>query len=338
MGRQRADAALREGERRFRIALQHAPIVVFNQDRDLRYTWVYNPAAMLGNETVIGRTDAELLPADDAARLTRIKRAVLESGKGARGEVRVTLHGQTLFFDMTVEPLRDSAGAVMGITCAASDVTERRHAEQRLAASLKERDALLKEVHHRVKNNLQVVCSLLDLQQAYVRDTDAARMFKDSQNRIRSIALVHEQLYRSGSRARIDFSEHIRTVVSHLFRTYGASPDRVSLAIVAEDIVIGIDTAILCGLIVGELVSNSLLHAFPDGAQGRVEVVAKKTGEDRLRLVVRDDGVSLPSHVDFSKPATLGLQLVHLLSEQLGAQIAVERAGGTTVSLVFPAS
>jgi hypothetical protein len=336
IGRQRADTALRQGEERFGMALKHAPIVLFNQDRALRYTWVYNTESGFPSKAVLGKTDAELLPSEEAARLTQIKGRVLKTGVGTREEVRTTLSGQTFYYDLTVEPLRDRNGTVVGISCAASDITERKRAEEEMAASLKERDALLREVHHRVKNNLQVICSLLDLQCGYIKDPQDVQMFKDSQNRIRSIALVHEQLHRSKGLAQIDCGEHVRTLATQLFRSYGVNTDAVRLNMAMDKLGLPPDTAILCGLIIGELISNALQHAFPQGRKGEISISVRESGPQQVTVVVKDNGIGFPEDLDFRQAQSLGLQLVSLLTDQLQGTIRLIRDGGTTFEIVFP--
>jgi len=211
------------------------------------------------------------------------------------------------------------------------DDTERRIAEERIRASLKEKEVLLKEVHHRVKNNLQIISSLLNLQSKYIKDDQALEMFKESRNRIRSMTLIHEKLYRSKDLANIDVAEYIQNLSSNLFRSYSAG--RISLRTQVDDILLGVDTAIPCGLIINELVSNSLKHAFPD-KQGEILVdLHRDNGKFTLR--VRDNGVGFPEHVDFRNTDSLGLQLVCTLTDQLDGEIELDRAGGTEFRITF---
>ncbi|HUJ89006.1 MAG TPA: histidine kinase dimerization/phosphoacceptor domain -containing protein, partial [Syntrophorhabdales bacterium] len=211
------------------------------------------------------------------------------------------------------------------------DVTERRVAEERIRLSLKEKEVLLKEVHHRVKNNLQIISSLLNLQSKYIKDDQALEMFKESRNRIRSMTLIHEKLYRSKDLANIDVAEYIQNLSSNLFRSYSAG--RVSLKTQVDDNLLGIDTAIPCGLIINELVSNSLKHAFPE-KQGEIFVDLHRD-DGRFTLIVRDNGVGLPESVDFRNTDSLGLQLVCTLTDQLDGAIELNRAGGTEFKITF---
>ncbi|MGH8058481.1 MAG: sensor histidine kinase, partial [Candidatus Entotheonellia bacterium] len=213
---------------------------------------------------------------------------------------------------------------------------ERKGVEARLQASLAEKEVLLKEVHHRVKNNLQVVSSLLSLQAGVIQDPHAREVFKDSQRRVRAMALVHEKLYQSKNLAQIDFGAYIHTLVAQLYQLYRVPAQCVTFHITAEAVMLRIETAIPCGLILQELLSNCLKYAFLAGRTGEVHVVLRREPPERYTLVVHDTGVGFPEGVDFHHTQSLGLQLVNLLTEQLDGTIALERGTGTTVTLIFP--
>jgi PAS domain S-box-containing protein len=218
------------------------------------------------------------------------------------------------------------------------DVTDRVAAEDKIKNSLREKEALLKEIHHRVKNNLQVVSSLLGLQSRVVTDEQTRKMFQESQNRIHSMALLHESLYQSNNLSRIDFPEYIRQLASHLFRSYGVVADRIHLRTEMDALYLGMDAAVPCGLIVNELVSNSLKYAFPDGREGEVRIELREPLQGMARLVVADNGVGLRGDIDWVTARTLGLRLVRTLAEQLGAKIEVDSSAGMQVRLAFAAA
>jgi PAS domain S-box-containing protein len=219
---------------------------------------------------------------------------------------------------------------------AQQEIAERKRAEEQIKASLEEKEVLLKEIHHRVKNNLQVISSLLYLQSKSIKDKAALQMFQESQNRVRSMAFIHERLYQSQDLARVDFAEYVRSLTNYLFRSYGVSTDVIQLKINMDDVPLSIDTAIPCGLIVNELVSNSLKYAFPDGKGGEIRIELGSDGDNRFALMVSDDGVGLPEDVDFRKTESLGLQLVNNLSvAQLEGAIDLDRSGGTTFRITF---
>ena len=218
------------------------------------------------------------------------------------------------------------------------DVSERALANERIKTSLREKEALLKEIHHRVKNNLQVVSSLLGLQGRSVTDTETRKMFLESQNRIHSMALLHESLYQSHSLSAIDFPEYIRQLAAHLFHSYGVAADRIHLRTDMDKLSLHLDAAVPCGLIINELVSNSLKYAFPDGRMGEIRIELRTCSDGLTRLLVADNGVGIKADVDWVNTRSLGLRLVRTLAEQLGAKLDVETKLGTSVHLAFPAA
>lgn len=207
--------------------------------------------------------------------------------------------------------------------------------EEAIRSSLREKETLLKEIHHRVKNNLQVIASLLRLQSRYLKDDDARAMFEESQNRVHSISLVHEKLYRTGDLARIDFQDYLLTLTKGLTESWRRPGVPVAVSVEAEGVHLGVDVAIPCGLIVTELVTNALKHAFPNDAPGSIHVTAAVAPAGRLKLTVQDDGVGLPANVEFRRSGTLGLELVGSLVRQLGAKLEIGRERGTRFSLDF---
>jgi two-component sensor histidine kinase/CheY-like chemotaxis protein len=240
------------------------------------------------------------------------------------------------------------------------EITNRKEAEARIKASLEEKEVLLKEIHHRVKNNLQVVSSLLYLQSENVGDPAVLEMLKDSQNRIRSMALVHERLYQTEDLARIDFPEYVRDLADFLVGSYSMTTHDVLLRLDADDVVLDVDTAIPCGLIVNELVSNSLKHAFSarpvgipgdasaagqgawaarrgggNGDQDEIFIEMRKQEDGQVRLLVGDNGVGFPEDVDWRDTQSLGLLLVNSLVHQLRGAIELVRQDGTRFEITF---
>ena len=226
--------------------------------------------------------------------------------------------------------------AVRGIVINARDVTERMHAEDRLRDSLSEKEVLLKEIHHRVKNNLQIISSLLNLQSLNFRDPIALAHFKDSQNRVRSMALIHEHLYRSDDLASIDFGKYLRDLSGQLFQSYKSQNNKVELNIEVSNIYLDIDTAIPCGLLLNELMSNALKHAFPNGREGRICVEMRSNDKGMYQLTVWDDGIGMPIEIDYRKTSSLGLQLVNSLTRQLGGTLDMNNETGTRFTIEFP--
>ncbi len=207
--------------------------------------------------------------------------------------------------------------------------------EEQIKESLTEKEVLLKEIHHRVKNNMQIISSLLRLQSRDVTEKKYIDMFTDSQNRITSMALIHEKLYQSKGLAKIDFDDYIRDLVNGLFQSYGANGN-IKLIIDVRDVSLGIDSAIPCGLVVNELVTNSLKHAFPDGRRGEVLISLHPIPGNMIELIVRDNGVSIPANIDIRKTESLGLHLVTILVEnQLHGEINLNRSKGTEFLVKF---
>ncbi|MEG4006193.1 PAS domain S-box protein [Microcoleus sp. Pol11C1] len=216
-----------------------------------------------------------------------------------------------------------------------AELSDRKQAEANLKNSLREKEILLKEIHHRVKNNLCVVASLLELQSNTVADPQVSKMFEESQNRLYSMALIHEKLYRSTNLAQINFGEYLEDLVSNLFHSYNISNNQIQLQVLAEPISLNLETATPCGLIANELVSNTLKHAFPDGTTGTVSVECYQTGDQEINLLVKDNGIGFPQNLDFRKTQSMGFQVVCTLTEQLEGTIEISREFGTSFHLKF---
>jgi two-component sensor histidine kinase len=216
------------------------------------------------------------------------------------------------------------------------DITQRVRADEQIKSSLREKEALLKEIHHRVKNNLQVVSSLLGLQARSIEDLGTRKKFQESQNRIHSMALLHECLYQSDNLAKIHFNGYIQQLAEYLLRAYGESAsERVRLHVDLDSLYLDMDTAVPCGLIINELISNSLKYAFPDGRSGEIVVRLRGNGDRISSLSVADNGVGLNTAVQWSSTKSLGLRLVRTLSQQLGAQVQLEDEPGTHFRVTF---
>ena len=214
------------------------------------------------------------------------------------------------------------------------DITDRKRAEEQIQRSLKEKEVLLKEIHHRVKNNMQVIYSLLNLQAKSIADTTIRAMFEDARNRVNSMALIHEKLYQSKDLAHINFKEYLQNLVAGIADTYKRRD--VVLSVDMEPIALDVNVGIPCGLIVNELVSNSFKYAFPEGRNGMVKVGIKRNSEGNYVLTVADNGIGFPATVDFRNTPSLGLQLVNVLTGQINGSIELSKAEGTTFRITFP--
>ena len=248
----------------------------------------------------------------------------------------VKKNGETIDVLLSAISEKDDSGKVIRSLAVLIDVTEAKLAEDQVKASLEEKEVLLREIHHRVKNNMQVITSLLSLQSDKIRDQQHADMFRESQERIRAMALIHEKLYRSRDLARVDFNEYIKSLVNGLFRSHGIDTGRIVMKVKVEDVSLGIDHAIPCGLVINELVSNSLKYAFPEDRKGEISVTLRPISEDEIELRVSDDGVGIPEDMDIGSTDSLGLELVTILTEdQLEGKINLDRTGGTTFRILF---
>ncbi|QWR77235.1 PAS domain S-box protein [Candidatus Magnetomonas plexicatena] len=225
------------------------------------------------------------------------------------------------------------------------DITERKHMENQISASLHEKEVLLREIHHRVKNNMQIITSLLNLQNRYLKDQKDIDIFTETKNRIKAMSLVHEKLYQSETLSKIDFNDYVRNLALGLFRSYGVSERKINLKVDVPSISFVIDTVISCGLVINELISNSIKYAFPDISindsqpperEIGISLHIPDDGTDSYKLLVWDNGVGIPQESELAEHKSLGLQLVHSIVEnQLQGQVIVERKSGTKFILVF---
>lgn len=239
---------------------------------------------------------------------------------------------KSYWLDVKIKPIH-SKNSFLGHLISLTDITRTKMAEERAQKAVKEKELLMRETHHRVKNNLMVISSLLNLQSRYVKDEDALNVLKESRNRANSMALIHERLYSFSDLKNINFGEYVRSLVGDLFKNYAVSTDTVKLEMAVEDVQMDVDTAIPIGLILNELVSNSLKYAFPAG-KGTLKIVFKREDENLL-LSVKDDGVGISAGIDIKKSDTLGLTLIRGLVEQIGGKLTVDSSHGTEVCVVF---
>ena len=228
-------------------------------------------------------------------------------------------------------------GEPAGMVCVVRDITERKLAEEQIMSALKEKEILLKEIHHRVKNNLQVVASMLHLQAGYIKDREARILFEESQKRVESMALLHEKLYQAKDLARIDFREYVADLAGNLLTLNTDKSERIGMKLDIEGVVLDVNNSIPCGLIINELVSNALAHAFPDGRKGRIDISMRSGSGRKIVLSVSDNGIGFPEGIDFRNTASLGMQLVNSLVTQLDGLIELDRTEGTSFAIEFKA-
>lgn len=243
-------------------------------------------------------------------------------------------HGDTLWIELFLNPIYVDNG-FKELSCLAYDISERKEYEKSIRHTLKEKEVLLKEVHHRVKNNLQIIASMLNLQTAYVEDENTLEVLKDSQQRINSISSVHEIIYRNSDFSSIDFSEYIRTIVHNLIQNYINPEVDFELILDLAPVEIDIDQSIPCGLIINELVSNVMKYAFKGREKGKLWISVSEDGSNQVELRIKDDGVGLPKKEETKRQGSLGLTLVSAFTEQLNGTLITKSHNGTSHTLTF---
>jgi len=333
--------ALQESEERYRSLYNNTPVMMHSIDCKGQLISVNNYwLEKLGYDRreVIGRKPTEFLT--DASRRYAEEVTLPQFFKtGFAQDVEyqmVKKTGEVIDVLLSATSQKDEAGKIIYTLAFIIDVTERKQGEKELKASLGEKEVLLKEIHHRVKNNLQVMSSLINLQARYTMDEQILQTLKEIQNRIQSMALIHEKLHQSEDLARIDFSEYIQSLTAYLYQTYGAQLANITLNINIDDIFLNIDTAVPCGLIVNELVSNSLKHAFThEGMRGEIRIDFHSDTDNQLTLTISDNGVGFPEDLDFRNMKSLGLRLVIMLTEQLDGIIDFDGSDGTKFEITF---
>ncbi|MBU4535648.1 MAG: PocR ligand-binding domain-containing protein [Euryarchaeota archaeon] len=331
---------LQESENRLRSILNNLPGAVFELKakkdgfRDVSYIGP-RIQEMFGfelDQDINRDITRQLYPEDRESFIISIDQS-LSNARPFNYEARfITPSGDVRWFQVISTPVHSDEDLLYhGVIL---DVHDRKSAEEILEKSLQEKKLLLQEIHHRVKNNLQIISSLMNLQAMEIDDEKTLKFIRDSQNRVKSMAIIHEKLYESSDLSRISFKGYLHNLLSYLYDSYTIHPGRVKLKPVVNDFSFNIDTAIPLGLIINELISNSLKYAFPDKREGELFIHLEKAGE-KFKLVVADDGIGFPDNVDFENTTTLGLQLVNKLTQQLDGSITLDNKKGSKFTIKF---
>jgi PAS domain S-box-containing protein len=331
------EKALKQSEEKFRTIIETAQEGIWTLDAQSETTYVNEAMGkMIGYtvEEMMGKSLYDFM--DDEGKIdAHEKMERRKEGIKEKHDFRFKhKNGSDLWTIISTNPILDSNNKFIGALGMLTDITKRKEMEEELKSSLKEKDMLLKEIHHRVKNNLMVISSLLNLQSNYIKDKDDLDMFKESQTRAKSMALIHEKLYKSDDLKSIDFADYMKEIINELINTYKRDPNIIKLNLDLENIILDINTSIPLGLIVNELVSNSLKYAFPDNREGEINV-SLKLKDGKYILIIGDNGVGIPRSTDFRNTASLGLQLVNNLTDQINGKIELDRSHGTEFKITF---
>jgi PAS domain S-box len=337
--RETALAAVKENQSIFDQFMKNSPVYMFFKDENIRaLSLSANYSIMLGMPVTaaLGKTMSELFPSDLARNMVADDQRILREGRTITVDEELNgRHYTTIKFPIHIE---GKPRYLAGFTL---DITERKLAEDRIKAaneallvSLREKELLLQEVHHRVKNNMQIISSLFNLESEHA-SSETREILKRGQARIRSMSLIHEKLYRSVDLSKIDLSGYLESLSTHLFQIYVVDPRQIRLETDIAEVRLDINSAIPFGLIINELISNALKHAFPGGRKGVIQIRLARAAGDTVILQVSDDGVGLPEGFDRSNSAGFGFQIINLLVEQLDAVLDVDRNDGTTFTLKF---
>lgn len=336
--RANAEDALRESEARYRAIIEDQTELICRTSSDGTVEFVneaYCKYYNLDRGDLIGKKVQPNNPYETSNTITYKIKLLDENTPFITFEYRTVLPDKSIhWLQWTVRAIFTNKKIIKNLQWVGIDITERKNAEEKIHSALKEKEMLLKEIHHRVKNNLQIISSLLNLQTKYYKDERIIDILKESQNRVRTMAIIHEKLYQSKDLAQINFGDYVNNLTSNLLRSYGRA-NNVSIIINAENIFLGIDTAIPFGLIINELVTNSLKYAFLDNNFGKIEIDIYYK-DDFLNLIVKDNGVGFPEHLNFRNTETLGLQLVCMLIDQLEADIQLIKGKGTEFKIILP--
>jgi len=335
--RKRAEASLQASESRYRQLVENAQeAILVAQDDFLKFV-NQKTIQMTGyaEPELLSRPFPEFIHPDDREMVVdRYQKRLAEKEDQPRYAFRLLTRDAGAKWVEIGAVLIDWKGRP-AILAFISDIDDRHKAEEAVRSSLREKEVMLREIHHRVKNNMQIVSSLLNLQAGTIADEAARRMLKEGQLRIRSMALVHEKLYRSKDFSKIDFADYLQSLSDHLFQFFNVEAGRIRLETDLENIHLDVNSAVPCGLLFSELISNALKHAFPAGRKGVLKLGLRRKTDGAVEIQVADDGVGFPDSVDFRHSVSFGLQIIILLVEQLEGTIELNREKGTAFTIVF---
>ena len=336
--RKKAEEALHDSEEKYRTLFKANPIYTILLDINGKILDINDITVNLSGlpkEKLIGKSFDELdfYQIDNYSEQKNKFQEVLNEKPSSPYISKVTINGNRHWIENRLTLLKND-NENRSILIIANDITESKNAEKEIKSSLKEKEYLLREIHHRVKNNMQIISSLLNLQTKYVNDVEAIDVLQESQNRVKSMAMVHEKIYQSNDLEEINFNDYIQSLISNLIHTYNIDQNQVKSIFKIENITLNMETAVPCGLIISELVSNSLKYAFPNKLHGEIQVSLKST-EDVYELTIKDNGIGLPKGLDLNNLESLGLLLVKILTEQIEGELIINTSNGTEFKIFF---
>ncbi len=331
--RKKAEESIKQNEEKYRSLIENSPeiILIVNQDEKVEFSNFAN--TRYDADEIIGHDLYEFVFEQHHEMIREAHRKVFNGEKSQSYETEGTnVNGERVWYLTHVGP-KYFNNEVVGLVLFIKNITDRRLAEEKIKQSLHEKEVLLKEVHHRVKNNLQIISSILNLQSSTISDKYTLDLLKNSQDRIRSMSLIHELLYQTKDFSTINFLEYIRSISTNLFQSYNQNKN-IDLILELQPVALDLDLAIPCGLIINELITNSLKYAFEVTGSGEVKIVLNQL-EDEVILIIEDNGKGFPTTIDFRDTESLGMQLVVSLVDQIDGEITLESRSGTKYELRF---
>ncbi len=338
-----AEQALKEREEKYRTLFEYFPNYVVVLGLDGKIIDLNHAAAKfspLSREDTAGMyfTDLQSITGEDSSFYRELFSKFLEGDEVGLFESRlISREGEIRLMEVHPAPLYKN-GELFAVQIIAQDITERKKAETEINASLKEKEMLLGEINSRVRNYMNIISSLLELQSVYMKDEENREVLKDNKNRVKSMLLIHDGFSQSEDFALIDFSHYIKKLIEIINRSYNVDTDRIKVITKTEGLMLDIDSAIPCGLIINELVTNAVKHAFPGTDTGEVFIEFGLDNQENNFLMIKDNGVGLPSNIDFKNSGTMGFQLVNTLVNQLNGSVIISRDNGTTFQIIWSES
>ncbi len=332
-----AEEYLRRSENKYRTLIENLPQKIFYKDRNSVYISCnksYADDLRIKPDEIGGKTDYDFFPKKLAEKYREDDKRLMDLGRAEDIEEEYIQRGKEVWIYTVKTPIMDDSGNVTGILGISWDITERKKAEQQIKQSLREKETFLREIHHRVKNNMAVVSSLLSLQANKIEDAAVRSIFEESRQRVKAMALVHEKLYQTRDLSSINFEDYITSIVSEIIGLYRIDTKAIITEINIKDIALDLESAVPCGLIINELLTNAFKHAFHDNRSGVLSINFTRT-DDTYKLAIKDNGVGLPEGFDYMRTNTVGLQIVNVLTKQLRGTLQIKSDGGTDATIMF---